>query len=139
MTSSRHLLVVLSLPVALALGLVAFFLLPAGSPLLLSAAVPVAVVAAVLRGTAPTPSAVAAPDARARRRGAALLLAPVLGLGTWLFALVVGILLGVVPFMVPLDPPHPWTDAWVPGSALLGLVSVPLWWWWIDGTVGGRH
>lgn len=141
---ARALAVAASVPVGLALGLLAFFMLPAGSPLLLlSLLVPAVVVGAVVdrtgggsRSARPDPRPAGAREARGPV--VLVLLVLVLGVGTWVAVQVAGVLLGVIPFLMPPDEPHPLVDVWSLAAVLLGVVSVPAWWWLLART-GARR
>ncbi|WP_101525892.1 hypothetical protein [Nocardioides houyundeii] len=131
-SAPRILVVALSLPVVFGVWLGSLFLLPAGSPLLVLSLVPPALVVwALLRSQGLGMSGKAdAPPVRDPSTVALLPLlgAPVLAFGTWVTLLLIGSALGVLQLIMPSGPPHPVADEWAAGSAILALVSAPLWW-----------
>jgi hypothetical protein len=62
------------------------------------------------------------------REVGAVVLAPTIGFGTWLGTTVVGILVGVLPF---IDGPegYPHADAWGAASAVVAVASAAASWW----------
>lgn len=120
--SARLGLLALLLAASLGLGLVAA--LAVGPPGLV---IPLLVLGAVL-GLRGLVRATFTPTSRTvLRDGGAALVAVVTGVGAWLAAIIAGILLEVLPFLVSGED-HPFADAWEAGSVLVGLAAVPATW-----------
>jgi hypothetical protein len=76
------------------------------------------------------------------REVGALVLAPAVGFGTWLASTVVGILVGVLPFIdSPSNYPH--ADAWGAAGAVVAFSSAAATWWLLrrfaDPTLAARR
>lgn len=62
------------------------------------------------------------------REVGAVVLALVAGIGTWVGAIVVGILTGLMPLFAEVQG-YPYADAWNVGSVVLAVLVVPVTWW----------
>lgn len=63
----------------------------------------------------------------AREVGAGLI-ATAVGFGTFVGAIVVGVLAGVIPLFSDVGG-YPYADAWCAGSLVLGILVIPVTWW----------